>query len=145
MQLGKLIVLWDNNNITIDGTVELSDRTNQVMRFKASGWQVLEIDGHDPEAIDVALTEAKKSRRPTMIACKTHIALGHAAQDTSKGHGALTDPDQLQAAKAAYGWTTGPFVVPDDVKSAWETIGSRGSAARAEWDARLADLSRAPT
>ncbi|MEP3331277.1 transketolase [Sedimentitalea sp.] len=141
LQLGKLIVLWDNNNITIDGKVELSDCTNQVARFKAAGWQVIEIDGHDPAAIDEALTAAKKTRKPSMIACKTHIALGHAAQDTSKGHGALTDPDQLKAAKDAYGWTTGPFVVPDDVKSSWETIGTRGAAARTEWETRLADLS----
>ena len=89
-QLGKLIVLWDNNNITIDGTVELSDRTNQVQRFKASGWHVIEIDGHNPEEIDAAITAAKKTKKPSMIGCKTHIALGHAAQDTSKGHGALT-------------------------------------------------------
>lgn len=101
--LGKLIVFWDNNNITIDGTVELSDRTNQVQRFKASGWQVIEIDGHDPKAIDEAIEAAKKSKKPSMIACKTHIALGHAAQDTSKGHGALTDADQMRDAKAAYG------------------------------------------
>ncbi|MDK3072448.1 transketolase [Sedimentitalea sp. JM2-8] len=140
-QLGKLIVLWDNNNITIDGTVDLSDRTNQVMRFKASGWHVIEIDGHDPQAIDEALTAARKTRKPSMIACKTHIALGHAAQDTSKGHGALTDPDQLRAAKEAYGWTTGPFVVPDEVKKSWEDIGARGAAARAEWEDRLSALS----
>ena len=108
-QLGKLIVFWDNNNITIDGSVELSDRTNQIQRFKASGWQVLEIDGHDPKAIDEAITAAKKSKKPSMIACKSHIAIGHAAQDTSKGHGALTDADQMAAAKAAYGWTAGPF------------------------------------
>ncbi|MBK0328168.1 transketolase [Rhodobacteraceae bacterium F11138] len=140
-RLGKLIVLWDNNNITIDGSVELSDSTNQVMRFKAAGWQVIEIDGHDPAAIDAALTKAKSANKPSMIACKTHIALGHAAQDTSKGHGALTDPEQLAAAKQAYGWTTGPFVVPEDVKSAWEEIGARGARARAEWEARLGSLS----
>ncbi|SFT84433.1 transketolase [Sedimentitalea nanhaiensis] len=140
-QLGKLIVLWDNNNITIDGTVELSDRTNQAMRFKAAGWQVLEIDGHDPQAIDEALTKAKTGKKPTMIACKTHIALGHAAQDTSKGHGALTDPEQLAAAKQIYGWTTGPFVVPEDIKAAWEAIGARGAIARQDWENRLASLS----
>ncbi|WP_317054801.1 transketolase [Roseovarius rhodophyticola] len=139
--LGKLIVLWDNNNITIDGTVELADRTDQVKRFRASGWQVLECDGHDPEAIDAALTKAKTGRRPTMIACKTHIALGHAAQDTSKGHGALTDPDQLKAAKDAYGWSGGPFEVPADVKSAWEAIGTRGAADHAAWSARLSEQS----
>jgi transketolase len=140
-KLGKLIVLWDNNNITIDGTVDLSDSTNQVARFRASGWQVIEIDGHDPQAIDEALTAAKKSRKPSMIACKTHIALGHAAQDTSKGHGALTDPDQLRAAKHAYGWDTGPFVVPDEIKSQWEAIGTRGASQRADWEARLSELS----
>ena len=140
-KLGHLVVLWDNNNITIDGTVDLSDSTNQLARFKASGWHVLEIDGHDPSAIDDALTAAKKTKKPTMIACKTHIALGHAAQDTSKGHGALTDPEQLQAAKAAYGWTTGPFVVPEDVKKSWEAIGQRGASARAEWENRLGELS----
>ena len=126
-QLSKLIVLWDNNNITIDGPVTLSDTTNQPMRFKAAGWAVIEIDGHDPDAIDAALTKAKSQNKPTMIACKTHIALGHAAQDTSKGHGALTDQDQMHAAKTAYGWTTGPFDVPGDVKTAWEAIGCQGA------------------
>ncbi|MEO0401404.1 MAG: transketolase [Pseudomonadota bacterium] len=140
-QLGKLIVFWDNNNITIDGPVTLSDTTDQPQRFKSAGWAVIEIDGHDPEAIDAAITKAKSQKKPTMIACKTHIALGHAAQDTSKGHGALTDADQMAAAKAAYGWTTGPFDVPADVKSAWETIGARGAAARGEWETRFAGLS----
>ncbi len=140
-QLGKLIVLWDDNNITIDGTVELSDRTNQPQRFKASGWHVQEIDGHDPVAIDAAIEAAKKSKKPSMIACKTHIALGHAAQDTSKGHGALTDADQLKAAKEAYGCPAGAFEVAADVKSAWEAIGRRGGAERAAWDARFAEVS----
>ncbi|KPA22320.1 Transketolase 1 [Shimia sp. SK013] len=140
--LGNLVVLWDNNNITIDGSVDLSDRTDQVKRFKASGWHVQEIDGHDPAAIDAAITAAKKAKKPSMIACKTHIAIGHAAQDTSKGHGALTDADQMAAAKAAYGWTTGPFEVPSDIKAQWEAIGTRGAADRAEWEARFADVSK---
>ena len=140
-ELGQLIVLWDDNNITIDGTVELSDRTDQLQRFKASGWHVQAIDGHDPIAIDEALTAARKSKKPSMIACKTHIALGHAAQDTSKGHGALTDAAQLADAKAAYGWPYGAFEIPADVKAAWEAIGARGSAERAEWDSRFSGLS----
>ncbi len=98
-RLSRLIVLWDNNNITIDGKLELSDRTDQVGRFQAAGWEVMEIDGHDPTAIDAALTRARTSSLPTMIACKTHIALGHAAQDTAKGHGALTDDAQNTAAQ----------------------------------------------
>jgi transketolase len=140
--LGKLIVLWDNNNITIDGTVELSDRTNQVQRFKASGWHVQEIDGHDPKAIDAAIEAAKKTKKPSMIACKTHIALGHAAQDTSKGHGALTDAEQLKAAKDAYGWTGGAFEVPAGIKAQWEAIGQRGAAEREAWEARFAEASQ---
>ncbi len=142
-ELGHLIVLWDDNNITIDGTVELSDRTDQLQRFKASGWHVQAIDGHDPIAIDEALTAARKSKKPSMIACKTHIALGHAAQDTSKGHGALTDAAQLADAKAAYGWPYGAFEIPADVKAAWEAIGARGSAERAEWDSRFSGISAA--
>ena len=140
-ELGHLVVLWDDNNITIDGTVELSDRTDQIQRFKASGWHVQAIDGHDPEAIDAALTAARKTTRPSMIACKTHIALGHAAQGTSKGHGALTDAGQLSDAKAAYDWNYGTFEVPKDVKAAWEAIGARGASERDEWETRFTNLS----
>jgi len=141
-KLSKLIVMWDNNDITIDGPVSLSDKVDQVARFKAADWHVIEIDGHNPDEIDAALTEARKSDLPTMIACKTHIALGHAAQDTSKGHGALTDADQMAAAKAAYGWTTGPFEVPADVKSAWEEIGKHGADDRRNWEERFDAMSR---
>jgi transketolase len=120
--------------------VSLSDRTDQVARFRASGWDVQEIDGHDPAAIDAAITAAKKTAQPSMIACKTHIALGSSAQDTSKGHGALTDPKLIADTKAAYGWSAGPFEVPADIKTAWEAIGSRGAAERAAWESRLAAL-----
>lgn len=139
--LGKLVLFWDNNNITIDGKVDLSDRTNQIQRFKASGWHVQDIDGHDPEQIDAAIIAAKKSKKPSMIACKTHIALGHAAQDTSKGHGALTDPQQMADAKEVWGWTSGSFEVPAEIKSAWETIGARGAADREAWEARFSEVS----
>ena len=142
-KLSRLIVLWDDNGITIDGKVSIADVTDQKARFAASGWNVLSCDGHDPEDIDRALTAAKASDRPTMIACKTHIALGHAAQDTSKGHGALTDAAQMAAAKAGYGWTAAPFEIPADIKAAWEAKGQRGAAARAAWEARLAALSPA--
>jgi transketolase len=141
--LGHLIVFWDNNDITIDGKVSLSDRTDQVARFKAAGWHVQEIDGHDPEAIDAAIVAAKASPAPSMIACKTHIALGHAAQDTSKGHGALTNAEQNAAAKAGWGWTAAPFDIPAEIKSWWEQVGSRGATERAAWEARLAEASSA--
>ncbi|GFE66685.1 transketolase [Litoreibacter roseus] len=140
-ELGRLVVFWDNNNITIDGTVDLADKTDQVQRFKASGWHVQEIDGHDPEAIDLAIEKAKKTRRPSMIACKTHIALGSSAQDTSKGHGALTSEELIRDTKAAYGWSYGPFEIPADVKSAWEEIGARGATERTEWEERFAAAS----
>ncbi|CUH40944.1 Transketolase 1 [Jannaschia seosinensis] len=137
LELSKLIVLFDDNGITIDGKVSLADITDQQQRFLAAGWDVLEVDGHDPDAIDAAMTEAKKGSKPTMIACKTHIALGSSAQDTAKGHGALTDPDLVAATKRAYGWEHGPFDIPADLKAEWEEIGRRGADARAEWEARL--------
>jgi transketolase len=142
-QLSRLIVMWDNNSITIDGKVSMSDITDQKARFAASGWDVFACDGHDPVDIDRAITAAKASARPAFIDCKTHIALGHAAQDTSKGHGALTDAAQMAAAKAAYGWTSAPFDIPAASKSQWEGFGARGAAAHAGWTARFAALSPA--
>ena len=140
-KLGHLVVFFDNNNITIDGTVDMADVTDQPARFAAAGWHVQSIDGHDPEAIDTAIAAAKKDPRLSMIACKTHIALGHAAQDTSKGHGALTDADQLKAAKEAYGAPMGDFEVDPEVKKQWEAIGARGEATRKDWETRFAMLS----
>jgi len=142
-QLSRLVVLWDDNGITIDGKVSLSDLTDQKARFAASGWDVFSCDGHDPEDIDRAISAAKASPRPALVACKTHIALGHAAQDTSKGHGALTDAAQMAAVKAAYGWDYAPFEIPADVKAAWEAMGQRGARTHAEWQARLDALSAA--
>ena len=142
-QLSRLIVLWDDNGITIDGKVSIADVTDQQARFAASGWDVFACDGHDPVDIDRAITAAKASPRPALIACKTHIALGHAAQDTSKGHGALTDKAQMAAAKETYGWTSPAFEIPKDIKAWWEGVGRRGAADRAAWDARLASLSPA--
>ena len=139
-QLSQLVVFFDDNGITIDGKVSIADITDQPARFAASGWHVQSIDGHDPVAIDAALTAAKADPRPSMIACKTHIALGHAAQDTSKGHGALTDAAQLAAAKESYGWPYGPFEIPAEIKSQWEAMGAPGAKARAEWEARFAAL-----
>ncbi|MGV8986733.1 MAG: transketolase [Cypionkella sp.] len=132
-QLDRLIVMWDNNGITIDGKVSIADITDQKARFTAAGWDVIECDGHDPEAIDRALIAAKASTGPAMIACKTHIALGSSAQDTSKGHGALTDPKLIADTKAAYGWTAAPFEIPAEIKAQWEAIGARGAVPHATW------------
>ena len=140
LQLDHLIVLWDNNGITIDGKVSLSDVTDQKARFAASGWDVFDCDGHDPVDIDRALTEAKASPGPAFIACKTHIAFGSSAQDTSKGHGALTDPKLMADTKAAYGWDYPPFTIPTEIKAQWVAIGARGAAVRAAWEAGFAAL-----
>ncbi|WP_417626098.1 transketolase [Pararhodobacter aggregans] len=142
-KLSKLIVLWDDNGITIDGKVSLSDVTDQKARFAASGWDVFECDGHDPVAIDRAITAAKASARPALVACKTHIAVGSSAQDTSKGHGALTDAKLIADTRAVYGWEHGAFEIPADIKAEWEAIGSRGATERAEWEARIAALAPA--
>ena len=141
LRLSKLTVLFDDNDITIDGKVSLSDSTDQKARFAASGWAVLDVDGHDPDAIDAALSEARGNDRPTMIDCHTHIALGSPAQDTAKGHGAITDADAVAATKHAYGVDTTPFEVPAAVKSWWEEAGRRGADAHADWQARFDALS----
>ena len=139
-KLSKLVVFWDNNNITIDGKVELSDTTNQVERFKSSGWNVIEIDGHNPFQINEAIIKAKKNNKPTMIACETHIALGSSAQDTSKGHGALTDAKLIDETKHVYGWSKEKFHVPVEVKNEWEKIALKGQKEKFLWENRLASL-----
>ncbi|MEO0914255.1 MAG: transketolase, partial [Pseudomonadota bacterium] len=141
-RLGKLIVLWDDNGISIDGAVELSDVTDQMRRFRASGWSVFDCDGHDPVAIDEAIAAAKKTTSPSLIACKTHIGYGAPTkQDTAKAHGAPLGGDEIAAVRAAYGWPHAPFEIPAEIKAAWEEIGQRGVVARAEWDAALNTLS----
>ncbi|WP_102223733.1 transketolase [Acidimangrovimonas sediminis] len=141
-KLSKLIVMWDNNGISIDGKVSLSDITDQHGRFEAAGWKVLACDGHDPEDIDRALTEAKKSDRPVMIDCKTHIGFGSPAkQDTKGAHGSPLGPDEIAKVREIYGWTAPAFEIPADIKSAWEKIGSQGAEARTAWEGRLAELS----
>ncbi|MEO0702513.1 MAG: transketolase [Pseudomonadota bacterium] len=141
-KLGRLIVLWDDNNISIDGEVSLSDITDQQQRFKSAGWQVLSCDGHDPEDIDAALTKAKTSKKPTMIACRTHIGFGSPnKQDTKGAHGSPLGPEEILATRAVYGWSHGAFDIPGDVKSAWEAIGRRGADDHHAWASRFATLS----
>ncbi len=141
-KLSKLIVFWDDNNISIDGEIKLSDITDQKKRFQAAGWQVLACDGHDPEAIDDALTAAKKSKKPTMIACSTHIGFGSPAkQDTAKAHGSPLGDEEIARVREIYGWSHPAFEIPSDIKKSWEAIGSRGAADRAEWQDRFDGLS----
>lgn len=140
-KLGKLIVLYDDNGISIDGPTSIADSVDQVKRFKACGWAAEKIDGHDQAAIAAAITRAQKSNKPTLIACRTTIGFGapHKA-GTAKAHGEALGADELKAAKENLGISLEPFSVPDDVLKAWRAAGARGAAARHEWEARLGEL-----
>ncbi len=143
-ELSRLIVLWDDNGISIDGKVILSDKTDQLARFAASGWSVHSCDGHDPEDIDRALTEAAASPLPAFVACKTHIGFGAPTkQDTKGAHGSPLGAEEIAKVREIYGWSDAPFVIPEDVRKAWTAIGRRGAAERAAWTERLGKLSGA--
>ena len=141
-RLSRLIVLWDDNDISIDGKIALSDTTDQIRRFQASGWDVLECDGHDPEDIDRALSKARKSKRPVMIACKTVIGFGAPnKQGTASAHGSPLGQDEIDATRATYGWHHAPFEVPGPILDAWRIIGRRGNEDRKAWQDRFETLS----
>ncbi|MFC7703481.1 transketolase [Plastorhodobacter daqingensis] len=140
-KLSRLIVLWDNNNISIDGEISKSCITDQRARFAAAGWTVLHCDGHDPADIDRAMTEAKQSDRPVLIDCKTHIGFGSPKkQDSASAHGSPLGAEEIAAVREIYGWPHEAFVIPADIKAAWEAIGSRGAEARHAWEERVAAL-----
>jgi transketolase len=138
LKLSKLIFLYDDNGITIDGPISLTDNVDQVARFKAHGWNAVQIDGHDQKAIAAAITTAQASDRPSLIACKTTIGFGapHKA-GTSKAHGEPLGPEELAGAKKALGWNYGPFEIPDDVLAAWRNVGKQGASAHADWRSRF--------
>lgn len=141
-RLEKLIVLWDDNGISIDGSVSLSDITDQQQRFRAAGWSVHQCDGHDPDDIDRALTEAIESDKPAMVACKTHIGFGAPnKQDTAGAHGSPLGIEEISLVRDAYGYNEAPFEISDDVRSAWKAIGGLGKPAREAWSERFEKLS----
>ncbi|MEQ8664532.1 MAG: transketolase [Rhodospirillales bacterium] len=138
LRLSKLIVLFDDNSISIDGGTDLAVSDDQQARFKASGWDVRAVDGHDPEAIGAAIEAAQQTNKPSMIACKTVIGFGAPnKQGTASTHGAPLGDEEIAAARDALGWTAGPFEVPVDVLDAWRHVGSRGQSASAAWQDRL--------
>jgi transketolase len=140
-KLNKLIVLYDDNGISIDGPTSIADSVDQVKRFKSAGWQAELIDGQDQAAISAAITRARTSGKPSMIACKTTIGYGAPTKaGTAKAHGEALGADELKAAKEKLGISLEPFSVPDDVLKAWREFGSRGAAARQEWETRLGEL-----
>jgi transketolase len=140
LKLNKLIVIWDNNSITIDGKVSNADSTDQIARFKAVGWNTIEIDGHDQDAIEKALLDAKKSTdKPTLIAAKTTIGFGAPKKaGTEKVHGAPLGAEELAGAKAALGITYPAFEIPSAILDAWRAAGTRSQNVRGEWESRLA-------
>jgi len=141
LKLNKLIVLFDDNGISIDGPLSLSDSVDQVKRFEAAGWNASRIDGHDPQAIAAAIEKAKSSGKPTMIACKTTIGYGAPTKaGKSSSHGSPLGADEIKGAREKLGWSDAPFQIPAEVLTQWRAAGQRSKAARAAWDKRIAAL-----
>jgi len=144
-RLNKLIVLFDDNEISIDGSTSLSCSDDQPARFKASGWSAWQIDGHDPEAISAAIERARQSDRPSLIACRTIIGFGAPnRQGTEKAHGAPLGADEVAKTRAALDWPHEPFHIPESVVESWRKIGERGGRARRAWIERTRRLKSAP-
>lgn len=139
LKLNKLTLLWDDNDVTIDGAVSLAESGDQLARFKAAGWAVKAIDGHDVGQIRRALAWATKQDRPSLIACKTKIGKGAATMEGHhKTHGAALGATEIAATRAKMGWSSEPFAVPDEVVKPWRSAGRRGAKDRKAWQARLA-------
>jgi len=145
LKLNRLIVLWDDNGISIDGPLSVSDSVDQLKRFDACGWNASRINGHDPAAILAALEAAQKSDKPSLIACRTVIGFGAPKRaGTSKAHGEPLGAEELAGTRAALNWPHAPFEIPENIRAAWRQAGARGEKAQGEWQARL-DALPAPT
>lgn len=139
LNLGRLIVLWDDNKITIDGAVDLSSSEDVRARYVATGWHVVSCDGHDVADVRRALAEAIADPRPSLVACATKIGYGSPNKAGTSGvHGSALGPDEVAAAREFLGWTAEPFVIPEDIAAAWKAIGAKGGEVRTAWEARLA-------
>ncbi|MCT8999250.1 transketolase [Chelativorans intermedius] len=139
LRLNKLIVLFDDNQISIDGPVSLADSTDQCARFEASGWKTLRVDGHDPDAIAAAIEEARGADRPTMIAFRTTIGWGAPTKaGTNKAHGSPLGAEEIAKTREALGWDAEPFTVPSDILDDWRLAGLRSAKERKAWEERLA-------
>ncbi len=144
LKLNRLIVLFDDNGISIDGPLSLADSVDQVKRFESAGWASWRIDGHDHKQIADALTKAQSSDRPVMIACRTTIGFGAPTKaGKSSAHGSPLGADEIKATRDALGWTAAPFEVPADILSAWRKAGERGAPLQAEWAKRFSALDAA--
>ena len=133
-----LIVLWDHNNITIDGATSLSTSTDEVARFAAAGWITDSCDGQDANDVARALAAAQDAPGPVLIACRTQIGFGLPSAGTQKAHSDAPGADAIAAARKTLDWNSPPFVIPDDLLAQWRAIGARGKPAHDAWKARLA-------
>ncbi len=139
LRLARLVVLWDDNSISIDGATDLAVSDDQLIRFTASGWAVERVDGHDTDAISAALTRARQSDSPSLIACRTTIAFGAPTKaGTAAAHGAPLGAAEIAGARQRLGWPYPPFFIPEEIRAAWRAVGRRGAAAAAAWRQRLA-------
>ena len=140
LKLSKLIVLFDDNNISIDGAIDLSDSTDQLMRFEASGWNVNRVDGHNHDDIEKAIQEAIESNKPSLIACKTKIGFGSPSKEgKSSSHGAPLGAEDIAQMKKNLNWDYEEFEIPSDIKDAWRLVGLKNSSKRQEWEERLSN------
>lgn len=140
LKLNRLIVLFDDNHISIDGPTSLATSDDQIARFAASGWSTARVDGHDPEAVAAALTAAQGSSRPTFIACRTTIGFGAPTKHgKASAHGEPLGAEEIRGAREKLGWPYPPFEVPADILGAWRAAGTRSRAQRESWDARAAN------
>ncbi|EFO31497.1 transketolase [Roseibium sp. TrichSKD4] len=140
LKLNKLIVIWDDNGISIDGRVDITDSTNQIERFKASGWNTISVDGHDPDAIAAAIRQAQASNAPTLVAAKTTIGFGAPNKSGTSGvHGAPLGADEIASTREALNWSHEPFEIPNDILDAWRIAGLRSAHAHKDWEKRFAE------
>ena len=141
LRLKKVVVLFDDNGISIDGPLALADSVDQVKRFEAAGWAATRIDGHDPAAIAAALEAPKTADRPSLIACRTVIGFGAPNKAGSeKSHGSALGAEEIAGAREKLGWSAPPFEIPADILEPWRTAGARGKPMRLAWEMRLAAL-----
>lgn len=141
LKLNKLIVLWDDNQISIDGPTSLSVSDDQIARFQASGWATIRVDGHDPEAVAAAIAAAQSSDKPSLIACRTVIGYGAPTKaGTAATHGSPLGPDEIKGAREKLGWPHAAFEIPDAILNAWRAVGSANAAKKQAWDKALAGL-----
>ncbi len=144
LKLSRLIVLFDDNGISIDGHTSIADSTDTIERFQAAGWNTIQVDGHDAADVARALTWARTSDKPALLACKTIIGYGMPTRaGTQKAHSDAPGADEIAGARKILSWPYDPFVIPDDVAAEWRAIGANGAGSRAAWLKRKSESAHA--